>query len=363
VRRLLFAALLLLAAPGRAQDAPPVRLAIVGLSHDHVRLMLPSLGGRSDVILVGIVEPDTRLWAIYEKGYYLDPKLFFPTLGALRAATKVDAAAVFTSTFDHTRVVEECAPLGIDVMMEKPFAVDSAAGRRMAEAARKGGIQLVVNYETSWYPSVWSAYRFAVEGRGLGPIRKIVAHDGHQGPARISCSPQFFAWLTDPVLNGGGALMDFGCYGADLATWFMGDRRPLSVFAVAQHLQPNAYPKVEDDATIVVTYKDGQAILQPSWDYPYGRKDMEIYGDSGALRLPDRNSVFARLGEAPEAPLPAPAVEHPYDDPLLYLSAVVRGRIRPSGLASVETNLVVMEILDAARESVRTGRSVDLPAD
>jgi hypothetical protein len=27
--------------------------------------------------------------------------------------------------------------------------------------------------------------------------------------------------LTDPVLNGGGAVNDFGCYGADLATWFV----------------------------------------------------------------------------------------------------------------------------------------------
>ncbi|HEY1847970.1 MAG TPA: Gfo/Idh/MocA family oxidoreductase, partial [Opitutaceae bacterium] len=295
--------------------------------------------------------------------HYLDPKLFFPSLDALRATTKVDAVAVFTSPYEHPKVVEECAPLGIDVMMEKPFAVDTAAARRMAEAARKGGIQLVVNYETSWYPSVWSAYHYVMEQRGIGRIRKIVVHDGHQGPALIGCSPQFMAWLTDPVLNGGGAIMDFGCYGADLATWFMRGQRPLSVYAVTQRLQPNVYPKVDDDATILVTYKDAEAIIQPSWDWSFGRKDMEIYGETGSLRLPNRNLIYCRMGDAPETQLPAPAIEHPYEEAIPYFVAVVRGKIRPSGLAAVDTNLVTMEILDAARESARTGRRVDLPAD
>ena len=363
MRRLLLASLLLLPPLARARDGAPIRLAIVGLAHDHVRGMLPALAGRTDVTLVGIVEPDARLWAVYEKSNALDPGLFYPTLDALRARTKVDAVAAFTSTYDHTRVVEECAPLGIDVMMEKPFAVDLAAARRMAEAARRGGIQIVINYETSWYPSMWGAYRLAVERRGLGQIRKIVVRDGHEGPALIGCSPQFLAWLTDPVLNGGGAIMDFGCYGADLATWFMGGQRPVSVTAVTQRLQPGVYPKVDDDATIVVTYRDAEAVIQPSWDWPYGRKDMEIYGEAGALRMPDRASIFCRMGKAPETRLPAPSIEPPYDESIPYLVAVVRGKIRPSGLASVETNLVVMEILDAARQSARTGRRVDLPAD
>jgi predicted dehydrogenase len=349
------------AACGYSQEAaPPVRLAIYGLVHDHVGGMLPSLAGRSDVQLVGVVEPDKKLAALYADKYHLDPKLFFTTLDALRATTKVQAVATFTSTLDHRRVVEMCAPLGIDVMMEKPFALNMDDARAMEAAAAKGGIQVIVNYETTWYPSNMSAYDLVHGAGGIGAIRKIVVRDGHKGPALIGCSPYFLAWLTDPVLNGGGAIMDFGCYGADLVTWLMDGRRPTSVFAVTQSLQPDLYPKVDDDATIVVNYPGAQAIIEPSWDWPFGRKDMDIYGQAGALRLPDRSSVFLRMGDGPETAVPAPALASPNSDPLSYLVAVVRGEIKPSGLSSIETNLVATEILDAARESARTGMRVYL---
>lgn len=363
MKKLLFAPLLLLGgALACAEEAPPpVRLAIIGLVHDHVGGMLPSLAGRKDVQLVGIVEPDTKLSASYAARYHLDPKLFFPTLDALRATAKVQAVATFTSTFDHRRVVEMCAPLGIDVMMEKPFAVSMDDARAMAAAAARGGIQLIVNYETTWYRSTQGAHAFVDGRRGIGEIRKIVVHDGHQGPAAIGCSPAFLEWLTDPVKNGAGALMDFGCYGADLVTWFMEGQRPVSVFAVTQQLQPAAYPRVDDEATIVVTYPHAQAILQASWNWPYGRKDMEIYGQSGAVLLPDRNTLVLRRSDSPDAALPAPELAGPERDALSYLSAVVRREIRPSGLSSVEVNVVATEILDAARESARTGRRVDLP--
>jgi predicted dehydrogenase len=363
MRSLLSAPLLCLAAAvACAQEGPPpVRLAIIGLVHDHVGGMIPSLAGRRDVQLVGVVEPDQALAAGYAARFHLDRGLFYPTLDALRAAAKVDAVATFTSTYDHRRVVEMCAPLGIDVMMEKPFAIGMDDARAMAAAAEKGGIQLIVNYETTWYRSTQGAHAFVDGQRGIGEIRKIVVHDGHQGPAAIGCSPAFLEWLTDPVKNGGGALMDFGCYGADLVAWLMQGQRPTSVLAVTQHLQPAVYPRVDDEATIVVTYPRAQAILQASWNWPYGRKDMEIYGQGGAVFLPDRDTLVLRKGDAPDVALAAPALSGPDADALSYLVAVVRREIRPSGLSSVEVNLVATEILDAARESARTGRRVDLP--
>jgi len=352
------------AVSGRSQaDTAPLRLAIVGLVHDHARGFLPSLEGRKDVQLVGIVEPNPELVAIYAKQFHLGAELFYPSIAALVAKTKVEAVAAFTSTYDHRRVVEECAPLGIDVMMEKPMAVSLADARAIAAAAAKGGIQIVVNYETTWYRSNQSAFAYLHDPHIIGEPRKIVVHDGHQGPKAIGCSPYFLKWLTDPVLNGGGAAMDFGCYGADLVTWLLDGRRPLSVFAVEQRLQPDVYPNVEDEATIVLTYPKTQAILQASWNWPYGRKDMEIYGQTGALIVPSRDTLFLRRSDSQESPLAVPVLPDTFSNPLSYLAAVVRGRIRPYGLASLETNLVVCEILDAARESARTGRRVDLPAE
>jgi predicted dehydrogenase len=342
---------------------PPIRLAIVGLVHDHVGGFLPSLAGRGDVQLVGIVEPDRSLWEGYEKRFNLDPGLFFPTFAELVARSKVQAVATFTNTLDHRRVVEECAPLGIDVMMEKPMAVSLEDARAIDTAARKGGIQVVVNYETTWYPSNHRAYDLVNGEHAVGELRKIVVHDGHKGPKAIGCSPAFLAWLTDPVLNGGGASMDFGCYGADLITWLMLGQRPTSVFAVAQNFQPEAYPKVEDESTIILTYPHAQGIIQASWNWAHGRKDMEIYGRSGTLMVPDKDTLRLRRWDDPEGGVPVPALQGPHADSISYFAAVVRGEIRPDGLSSVAVNLVVNEILDAARESARTGRRIDLPVE
>jgi len=362
IRKTLAAAVLLAAVScARSQEnTPPVRLAIVGLVHDHVVGMIPELARRQDVRLVGIVEPNQDAVARYAERFNLDRALFFPSIEALVAREKVDAVAAFTSTFDHRRVVETCAPLGIDVMMEKPLAVSHEHARAIAAAAARGGIQVIVNYETTWYPSNHSAYDVVHAQHSIGDLRKIVVCDGHQGPIAIGVSPLFASWLLDPVLNGGGALMDFGCYGADLATWLMEGQRPTSVFAVTQNLQPGAYPRVEDEATIVLTYPRAQAIIQASWNWPHGRKDMEIYGQKGALRLPGRDSLFMRIGDSPEVRLATPALSGPDADPLSYLVAVVRGRVRPSGPSSLEVNMIVSEILDAARESSRTGRRIDL---
>jgi predicted dehydrogenase len=197
----------------------------------------------------------------------------------------------------------------------------------------------------------------------LGPIRKMVAHDGHRGPQEIGVQPEFLRWLTDPVLNGGGALTDFGCYGANLFTWLMGNARPASVTAVAQTLKPAVYPHVDDEATIVVTWPEAVGIIQASWNWPFDRKDLEVYGRTGLALTVRRESVRFRLEGKDEAEVRSSAIEPPEEDPVRYLAAVVRGEVRPSGLSSLANNLIVTEILDAARESARTGRTVTLRSD
>jgi predicted dehydrogenase len=339
----------------------PVHLAIYGLVHDHVKGFLPNLLKRTDVQLVGIVEPNHDLAMRMAASFNLNTNLFHATLEELLAQTNVQAVATFTSTFDHRRVVEECAPHGLTVMMEKPLAVNLKDGRAIAAAAKKYGIPIIVNYETTWYPGNRAAYDLVHEQNAIGGIRKIVVHDGHSGPKEIGCSPDFLAWLTDPKLDGGGALMDFGCYGADLMTWLMLGERPTSVFAVTQHFKPKVYPKVEDEATIVVTYPEAQGIIQASWNWPYNRKDMEIYGTKGYVLVPQNNELRVMENNGPETQSTVAPLTGVQDDYLSYLVAVVRKEIQPSGLSSLPVNLTVMEILDSARESAKTGRRIDLP--
>jgi predicted dehydrogenase len=338
----------------------PVRFAIFGLTHDHAAGFIPRAKDRKDIQLVGIIEPHADLVSRYAKRYQLDSSLFYSSLDDLLAKTNIQAVAAFTSTFDHRRVVEMCAPKGIHVMMEKPLAVNMEHARAMKAAAESGGIQLIVNYETTWYPGNQAAYGLVHEEHALGELRKIVVHDGHRGPKEIGCSEAFLEWLTDPVLNGGGALTDFGCYGADLITWLMKAQRPTSVFAVTQHFKPEVYPKVEDEATIVVTYPKAQGIIQPSWNWPFDRKDMEIYGQSGYVLVPHSDVLRVRRPNGAEKESTVAPLTGPQADPLSYLAAVVRGEFKPEGLSSLAVNLVVTEILDAARESAQTGKRIDL---
>jgi predicted dehydrogenase len=277
--------------------------------------------------------------------------------------THPQAVLVYTSTYDHRRVVEICARHGVHVMMEKPLAVSLEDALAIAKAAHDGKIQVLVNYETSWYPSNRAAYDL-VHDKTLGEIRKVVVHDGHNGPKEIGVEPEFLTWLTDPKLNGGGALFDFGCYGADLMTWLMDGQRPETVTAVTQQIKPEIYSRVDDEATIILTYPKAQAILEASWNWPFSRKDMEVYGQKGYAMTVQRDEVRLRRGgeQSREEQVTAKPLPAPYDNSLSYLRAVIVDGMKPDGLSSLETNITVTEILDAARRSAASGKTIRLPA-
>ena len=342
------------------RKVPTLRLGLVGLNHGHVTGFLNKFSGRYDAAIVGVADPDAALGKKYSEKYKLDPQLFHTSLEEMLDRTKPQVVVVFTNTFDHLRVVEACATRGIHVMMEKPLSVSLAQARAMEAAARRGKIQVLVNYETTWHRSNGAALAFAAEPGALGEVRKMVAHDGHRGPKEIGVQPEFLEWLSDPARNGAGALFDFGCYGADLMTWLMHGERPLTVTAVTQHIKPEVYPRVDDEATIVLTYPRAQGIIQASWNWPFDRKDLEIYGTSGTIRTVGMDRVRRRRAGAEEEEVEAPPLDPRYDEPMSYLTAVVRGEVQPTGLSSLAVNVVVMEILDAARRSAATGQTIKL---
>jgi len=342
------------------KKVPNMRLGVVGLVHGHVGGFLTRFGQRYDARIVGIAEPDRKVAEAYIARFKLDPRLVYSHVEEMLDQTKPQAVVVFTSTFDHVKVVEACAARGIHVMMEKPLSTSLEQARAMEAAQEKSGIHVLVNYETTWYPSNLAAWSLARGEKSIGEIRKMVAHDGHRGPKEIGVEPEFFNWLTNPVLDGAGALFDFGCYGADLMTWLMDGQRPLTVTAVTQNIKPDIYPKVDDEATIVVTYPRAQGIIQASWNWPFDRKDLEVYGQTGLARTIGADRIRVRLEGKEEEEIAAHPLDPRYDDALSYFTAVVRGEVKPSGPSSLAVNVVVMEILDAARRSAASGETVRL---
>jgi predicted dehydrogenase len=339
----------------------PVRIGIVGLSHSHVLPLLRNLS-RKDIQIVGISENNQELLNRYTKEFSLDKNILFNSMDEMLEKTKPQGVITFTSIFDHLKVVEACAPRGINVMVEKPLAVSTKHVKIMSKLVKKYGILLLTNYETSWYPSNYKGYEMINQGE-LGKLRKIIVYDGHKGPQEINVNKEFLDWLTDPVLNGGGAVTDFGCYGADLMTWIMKGEKPITVFAQLKQYKPDVYPKVDDDATIVLSYPNMEGIINASWNWPFNRKDMHIYGTTGYAFIDDAETIRYRLNEkSPESVKKISPTEAPFNDPFTFFAAAINGdtKVSPTDLSSLEINKVVVEILEAARKSSKTGKQIKL---
>jgi len=340
----------------------PVRIGVVGLVHGHVGWILgrEALG---DVEMVGIAESDYDLTKRMSDRYGFDMEIVYSSVEEMLDTTQPEAITVFSNIYDHLAITKAAAKRGIHVMVEKPMAISLDHAQQMKAFADSAGIHLLTNYETTWYPSV----HYAKEALpSIGDVRKIVVRDGHEGPIEIGVGPEFSSWLLAEEKNGGGAITDFGCYGANLVTWLINEQRPTSVTAVTQifKLDP-PYGNVDDEATIIVTYPSTQAIIQASWNWPFSRKDMDIYGTNGFIYTV--NATDGTIGISGDDHMDftqLPQMAPPHHDPFAFLAAVVQGDMDPEGtLSSLSVNMIAMEILDAAIQSAKSGSTIQISSD
>ena len=340
-----------------AQEAP-LRLAVAGVTHGHLGEVASRLN-RGDFQVVGVFEVNEAYRSKNILTKRLDPSLFYDNLEKMLDETKPEAVCAYGSIYDHIEVVRACAVRGIDVMVEKPLATTYKDALEIKALSEKYGIKVITNYETTWYSSNWHAYRLVQDGT-IGDLVRMNIYDGHEGPKELGCSDEFLEWLTDPKLNGGGAVIDFGCYGANIATWFMKGQEPVSVYGVLKQHKPGIYPKVDDDATIVVEYPGMTLQIMASWCWPTSRKDMHIYGHDGSIyqKNPTEMETYVKGEYTPL--FKAPKLQAPYYDSFRLLKAVVRDEIKlePYDPNSLENNIMVVRILEAAKKSAATGKAV-----
>lgn len=338
-----------------------LNVVVAGLNHDHVYLIMNSFE-KAEVNIIGIAEPNPELVERFKKRYKLADTLFSNDLKELLLKRKPDVVLAYNAISDHLAVVEAAAPLGIAVMVEKPLATTVKDAERMAQLAKKHNIPLLTNYETTWYASNQEAYNRIKTNKEIGAIRKMVVHDGHQGPKEINVSKEFLSWLTDPAKNGGGAITDFGCYGANLMTWLMDGQAPVAVTAITRQLKKDVYPNVDDDATILLEYPAATGIIEASWNWPFSIKDLEVFGQTGYVQAVNPGSI--RMKEKENLPYKTfDAVQLPdaFSNHLKYLQAVLNKEFIPAhDLSSLENNLIVVKILEAAKLSAKTGKRVTI---
>ena len=370
MRKILFlaCAFVLLLAPVGAMaqsNSGSLRLAIVGLDHDHVWGILRDIAEVPQAKLVAIAEPRAELVSKAKSRVPASVK-FYPDYVTMLDAARPQAVIITTENDHHLAIVRACAKRHINVEMEKPMATTAADAREMEKLATAAHIKLMVNYFNNWLPSYQQLHQQVEQGK-VGPIHQLVSQYGHQGPREIGTSKEFAAWLYDPVKNGGGALMDFGCYGAALALWLKG--RPTRVFARSLKLKVQQHNAVEDDAVIVLEYPDGTAVLEPSWDWPFTMERIQVFGPHGSLlALPDallfRGYNVRASAQSPDGQ-PEKLLTLPPDrlNPIAYLVEAIQQDRPITGLLSGRLNVQVNEILDAAKESIRTGKPVAMPKE
>ena len=332
----------------RAEGA--FKIGIIGMSHGHVEGLLWNASRREDLEIVGVAESDRVLFDRMAAKYGLKAGLYYADAGAMLDAAKPEAVSVMSPISEHIAAVEACGPRGVHLLVEKPLAYTREDGHRIAALAAEHRVLVLTNFETSWYSSVREAGRMVASG-DRSPLRRMVFRHGHKGPREIGCSAEFVAWLTDPAQNGGGAIVDFGCYGAVLSTWLMGGERPTNIAAAATTLKPEMYPRVDDDATIVLTYPGATAVIQASWAWTHDNKEMDLYTERGSIHAAKWEELRVREENAAAKDVKPPAKPGHLKDEWTYLRKVVRGECEVDPLSSLEYNVIVAEILDEARRA------------
>src|SRR5256885_12140021 len=347
------------AAPSPSESK--TRIAIVGLDHDHVWVLLKYLEAEPDAELVAIAEPQPVLLNEAKSRVPSSVKFYSAYVPMLDEA-KPDAVIVTTSNDRHLEILRECAKRHIHYSIEKPMATNAADAREMERLAMQAGIKLMVNYWNAWVAPSHELFHRVKDGQ-LGEVQKIIVQYGHAGPKEIGVSEYFANWLYDPIKNGGGAIMDFGFYGAEWGLWLEG--RPLSRQGIAQKLKVSQHNQVDDDATILLDYPDAAVIVEASWDWPYSMGQVQVFGPKGSL-LATRNTLFfqstADRGKSglEGEPVTLNTLQGGTSNPVAYFVDCIRHDKAIEEPLSAQLNVQVLDILDAARESVRTGRRQEL---
>lgn len=351
-----FCALVLFAAslPAAAQQ---YKMAVIGLVHSHVWGHLKTMVKGDQVKLVGIAETNPELIAEAKKRG-ASGVTFFNDYKQMLDQQKPDFVWAFVENNRHLEIVQACAPRKIHVIFEKPLAATYREAQTIRQLAQKSGIKVMCNYQMAWWPANYATKAQADSG-AVGQVWRLRGVVGHGGPgSQGAASKYFFAWLTDPVKNGAGALMDFGCYNALWSLWYLG--RPETVYAQVNHLRPDHFPKVEDNATLVLHYKNGVGLFEGSWDLPRGFQDLEVFGLNGSLYM-QNGKVELRKGRGQSQEVKLDPLPPERAEPVAFMIDAIRNKKPIEGLTALDINVGVVEIIEAAKQSVRTGRAIPLP--
>jgi predicted dehydrogenase len=330
-----------------------LRIGILGVAHLHVDAYIGNLRAAGAEV-VGVHDRDAtraRAW-----GARFGVAVHDDLAGLLSA--HLDAVVVCSETAFHAELVEAAAAAGCAVLCEKPLGVGYTDSARIVVACDQAGVLLMTAFPVRFSPAV-QRLRTLVGSGGLGELRALSGTNQSVMPVRER------AWFADPVLAGGGAMMDHVVHLADVFCWLL-DAAPEQVYAVGNRIVHSDVVTVETSGLVVLDYAGGVfASIDCSWnrplDYPtWGGIGLSVVGDGGTVEVDAMRQRLTRFG-GPAAfgwtPWGVDTNQRMIDE---FLAAVHEGR-QPA--VTGRDGLIATTVALAALESSATGEPVRWPGE
>jgi len=281
------------------------RLGIVGYAHFHIidnAISFHNLGDRIEWVAAADVKPlveplndgpGTRYGTVRDLNEKLGITNVYDDYIKMLDENDFDIILVCAENAFHASVCREILRRGIHVVMEKPLTTNMQEALSIARVLKETDAELILNWPSTWSASIRKAYELYKAGE-IGRLFKFTYRNSDsEGPLsygqKLTDEEKGAEWWYQREA-GGGALLDYCCYGACLSRWFFGEKSVAAYGMTANFNSP--YGNVEDYATITVRFPQGVAILEGSWTtrntgIPNG---PILYGLEGTMVV-DRNEV------------------------------------------------------------------------
>ena len=277
------------------------KIAVLGLHHDHVWSNLQELVRQQGAELIAAADHHPALIEKVTADFGAGVRTYDNYDSLLETESELDAAYIFASNRLSEELAVKALQRELHCLVEKPMASTLAGADAMLATARDKNLRLVINWPFAWWPQMQHALHLAANGE-IGQLWQVKYRAAHEGPRELGCSEYFCEWLYDDQLNGGGgAFMDYCCYGAVLARTLLG--QPDSVTGVKLRALKRDLDS-DDNAMLILRYPNALATTEGSWTQ-IGKMTAYttvLYGSSGTLLLEPRHGgkLFKATGEDPE---------------------------------------------------------------
>lgn len=285
-----------------------VNVGIIGCGAIAERLHIPDYATCPQATIVAFCDADKkRAQAMAAK--FAPGAAIFTDYKALLKDASVDAVSVCMPNKFHGVVSIDAARAGKHVLVEKPMAMSLAEGKKMVAAAKKAGVQLLVNQSMRNYPAHKKAREIIASGF-LGKVLHVTGMCGHEGPEYWAPDAKWFFKKKDARF---GAMADLGVHKADAIRYITG--KEIDEIRAFYDTVEKKRTDVEDNFVSSFTFKDGgMGTLAASWTVRGGMANYTIiHCSKGTLEvlLHSDKPLVARLHEPmgeivftlPEAPM------------------------------------------------------------